>query len=244
MKHFALFLLFFLTSMLQVVAQRKWELGLTVRGGTYTKAFDQTELMYHSNLESKSISRGMTTSLGLYAQRRLTQSLSFSAGLAYTLNQYDLQRNTRQLVYEPFLDQSWKVNAVEHSVSAPVQLHLNWSRWSFSAGPTFSYHLTTRLQSSYIITSAPITPGIIWCGTGMYWMPDGAADVQVFGSGALEYSFNGSTRLGISALISFKKNEMDYNGSYLSAYPKWSSDSRLSIFPRNLAVSLRHNLLK
>lgn len=243
MKYFPLLLLLSLTILSPIVAQRNWEMGLVVRAGTYTQASDQTELLYDTYFQRERISAGLSTSLGGYAQRRIARGLALSAGLTYSLNQYEMQREVKESVTPT--DQTWSLDATEHTVLAPVQVHFNVSRWSISTGPTLSYHLKTSIQSSHSDQFPVVQPiTVLWCGTGLNVGPAFSYNFQWFWTGALEYNLSRSTRLGISTLMSFKKNDPMYSYSYATPVKHWESKSRLSIFPRSLALSLRHNLLK
>ncbi|GEM_PF-2507479 len=248
MKHLALFTLLFLTYISQASAQRKWEMGVTVLAGNYTTTSDQTK-WYSGNTysERERISPGMSTSLGLYIQRRIVRGLAVSAGLRYTLSQFTTQRDMKMSIPQSGIDQTRTESAIEQRIFAPIELHFNASRWSLGVGGGGSYHLNTTLESWYTDHLNPLPPittlPIVFCGAGLTeWLI--SPGFQWLWSGSLEYRLGKATRIGLNAIVSFKKNQI--NGGYYFEDPTYQglTGSGLPVFPRSLSVSLRHSFLK
>lgn len=239
MKHIAFSLLFLFIGIYQAGAQRKWELGVTVRGGTYTNASDQTQWFSEVYSQRARISRGISTSAGLYAQRRIMHGMTLSAGLEYAMSQYKLNLSMQQDFFEPGIERRWVLDATEYNVLAPLQMHVHLSRWSLAIGGTASYHIKSNIGRLEI--TPPNAPDFIYCGGPIYGLGS-APDFQWLWSGGLEYRLGHSTCIGVGTLMSFKKHNTDRMFDALIVDDRQPLIGRLSVFPRSLTLSLRHDL--
>ncbi len=259
MKHLSFTLLLLLGSIFPAFAQQKWELGLTAQMGNFTKPADE-EINFPSIRDRNSTSAGTALTYGVYAQCRIFRALAVSGGLSYSLSTYDSQRDIqfRDSFWER--DDIWNTTISERNLLLPLTLH--WlpsisSRWSFGLGTTLSCHLKTEIVVNYSEhhppspSPSPIS-SLIECGSAFDERFQYASSVQLLLNGSVSYRMGQNTDIGFAVLWSQKPNQGPcqryfypdgYYQSKSTQQTLFYSDGRLLLFPKSLAVSLRHNLL-
>ena len=242
-----LVLLLVLANMLP--AQRKFEFGFSIKAGAGT--ITETGSTYNPYwLERTTVRPGISTEFGGYGQIHLNRRWAVSAGLTWAM----MQSGSSKF----YSDRHWSAppgtSMVEYTLNRsisiqslllPLQVHFSpfsGNRLAFSLGAAAHRILGKRLDSA-----VQYSPDVVLVPGGFFAVPEDGigfdSDTHLLLTGGIEFRAQENTTVGLSLTLrpggAPVASRNLFGGTALTSFPYLAAFN-----PKNLSVSVRHNVLR